>query len=248
MSGGDSMKKFLAVALILLVMCVAGCGSKYSDETYLDPVADWTETKDYVRDYLDALETDDDDFLMQQFYDGRIKAAPEKLTKIAVMDEYDSGKIVEIKFLEGRYKNKVGYTLAEFIIDAGKERELMEAAVDGIIPIDKLPSQYKQAYDSLFDNGIKIDNPQVKLDGHGNYSLVADTNLPYGTRISAAGVETSTGKSNFTVKLAAPPGKKILIRILNEKDQPRNVISVNAALVKNKGNAYSIFGKEIYIE
>lgn len=242
------MKKFFAVACLVAAIFICGCGSKYSDETYLDLVAFWAETKENARDYLDAFETDDDDFLTQQFYDGRIKPAPEKLTRIAVTDEYDGGKIVEIKFLEGRYKNKVGYTLAKFVLDAGKERELDAAAVDGIIPIDKLPSQYKQAYDSLLDNGIKIDNPRVKPDGHGNYSLVADTNLPYGTRISVAGVETSTGEKIFSVKFAAPPGKKIPVRILGEKDQPRNVISVNAALIKNKGDAYGIFGKESYIE
>ena len=242
------MKNFFAVAFLVAAIFICGCGSKYSDETYLDLVAFWAETKENARDYLDAFETDDDDFLTQQFYDGRIKPAPEKLTRITVTDEYDGGKIVEIKFLEGRYKNKVGYTLAKFVLDAGKERELDAAAVDGIIPIDKLPSQYKQAYDSLLDNGIKIDNPRVKPDGHGNYSLVADTNLPYGTRISVAGVETSTGEKNFSVKFAAPPGKKIPVRILGEKDQPRNVISVNAALIKNKGDAYGIFGKESYIE
>ena len=139
------MKKFFAVACLVAAIFICGCGSKYSDETYLDLVAFWAETKENARDYLDAFETDDDDFLTQQFYDGRIKPAPEKLTRIAVTDEYDGGKIVEIKFLEGRYKNKVGYTLAKFVLDAGKERELDAAAVDGIIPIDKLPSQYKQA-------------------------------------------------------------------------------------------------------
>lgn len=242
------MKKFLLVALLVTAIFICGCGSKYSDETYLDLVAFWAETKANAHDYLDAFETADDDFFLQQLYDGRIKPAPEKLTKIAVTGEYDGGKIVEIKFLEGRYKNKVGYTLARFVLDAGKERELDAAAVDGIIPIDKLPLQYKQAYDSLFDNGIKIDTPQVKSDEHGNYSLVADTNLPYGTRISVAGVETSTGENTFSVKLAAPPGKKIPVRILGEKDQPRNVISVNAALIKNKGDTYGIFGKEISLE
>ena len=245
------MKKILSVALMLLVICVCGCGSKYSDETYLDPVAGWTETKDYARDYLEAYETGDDDFLMQQYYDERIKPAPpfyDKLTKIAVMDEYDNGKIVEIKFLEGRYKNKVGYTLASFILDEGKERELEEAAKKGIIAVDKLPSEYKQAYESLLDNGIKIGNLQINPDGHGNYSLVADTNLPYGTRISVAGVETSTGEEKFSVKLASSPGKKIFVRILGEKEQPRNVILINEALVKNKGDAYGIFGREISLE
>lgn len=242
------MRKFLTVAVLVALIFICGCGSKYSDETYLDLVAFWAETKENARDFLDGYETGDEDFLAQQFYDGRIKRAPEKLTRIAITGDYDSGKIVEIKFLEGRYKNKVGYTLARFVLDEGKERELDAAAKDGIIPIDKLPSQYKQAYDSLLDNGIKIDNPQVKSDGHGNYSLVADTNLPYGTRISVAGVEASTGEGNFSVKLAAPPGKKIPVRILGENDQPRNVKFVNAALVKDKGDAYGIFGKEISLE
>lgn len=241
------MKKFFAVACLVATILICGCGSKYSDETLIVDFAFWTEDRANIPDMLDAINTYDTEFLAQQVVDGKVKHA-DRETKIAVTDEYDGGKTVEIKFLEGRYKNKVGYTLARFVLDAGKERELDAAAVDGIIPIDKLPLQYKQAYDSLFDNGIKIDTPQVKSDEHGNYSLVADTNLPYGTRISVAGVETSTGENTFSVKLAAPPGKKIPVRILGEKDQPRNVISVNAALIKNKGDTYGILGKEISLE
>ena len=117
------MKKIFLLALMFMMIVCCGCGSKYSDETLIVEFAFWSEDKENIPDLLDAINTRDTEFLAQQVIDGKIKHA-EKETKVAVVSEFNNGEIVEIKFLQGRYKNKVGYTLSEFIIDVGKEREL----------------------------------------------------------------------------------------------------------------------------
>ena len=103
------------------------CGSKYSDETLIVDFAFWTEDRKNIPDMLDAINTADIEFLAQQVVDGKVYHA-DRETKIAVTDEYDGGETVEIKFLEGRYKNKVGYTLAEFVRDVGRAREQAKIA------------------------------------------------------------------------------------------------------------------------
>lgn len=113
------MKRFLAIALMMCVLVMVGCGnSNYSDETFLKPNASWVENKEYISDFLDAAETLDEDFFVQQLLEGKIKYV-DKETQVAVINELEKGKILEIKFLQGRYKNKTGYTLAKFIRDIG---------------------------------------------------------------------------------------------------------------------------------
>lgn len=114
--------KFLSVMLVFLLVIMVGCGKKYSEETYLNEDAAWVEKKEYVTDFLDAIETMDGEFLYQQILEGKVQHV-DKETLVAVTDELERGKIVEIKFLQGRYKNKIGYTFPEFITDVAKERE-----------------------------------------------------------------------------------------------------------------------------
>ena len=73
------------------------------------------EKEENVIDFLDAWETHDNDFFVQQVYEGKIFHV-DKVTRIYYSnDRFNKGKIVKIKFLQGRYKNKTGYTLVDFV-------------------------------------------------------------------------------------------------------------------------------------
>ena len=123
------MKRILAIALMMCVLVMVGCGnSKYSDETVLEERVFWVENEDDIDDFIDGAGRGangefDEDFLRQQLAEGRIKFS-EKEVKISVVDELRGGKVVEIKFLQGRNKNKIGYVFPEFIRDLKKEREV----------------------------------------------------------------------------------------------------------------------------
>lgn len=196
------MKKFLSVALVLIVIIISGCGSKYSDETFLQQNASWVETKENVDDFMDAAGRGndseyDEEFLMQQFLDGKIKSTDKEI-KIAVTDKLKGGKVVEIKFLQGRYKNKVGYTFPEFIIDVGKERELekkrdaeKKAADEKRLADEK--ARLEQLKNFLAQNNLQI--ACTMAQGTDAYQkLIGTTNLPEGTRlkITLAGVKKET--------------------------------------------------------
>lgn len=199
------MKRILAVALMFAMLITSGCGNKYSDETLMVDYALWVEDKENVPDMLDAINTHDKEFLAQQVIDGKVKHA-DKETKIAVTDEFDYGKIVEIKFLQGRYKNKVGYTLSEFIIDVGKERELekkrdaeRKAAEEKKLADEKARLEKEQADENArleqLKNFLAQNNAQIACtmaQGTDAYQkLIGTTNLPEGTRlkITLAGVK-----------------------------------------------------------
>ena len=104
---------------------------KYSDEVYIKENAFWVENKEYIADFVDVFENTDEEFFTQQLIEGKIKFV-NKETKISVISELNNGKIIEIKFLKGQYKNKVGYTLHRFIFDALKEKEIRKANSYGI--------------------------------------------------------------------------------------------------------------------
>lgn len=235
------MKKFLAVMLITLTVIFTSCGSKYSDETFLKENATWVENKDDIIDFLDIVNEMDEDFFQQLYIDGKIKGV-DKETKIHVSGELHDGKIVEIKFLQGRYKNKIGYTIPEFIIDIGKEKEIAEKESTRIIPLEKFSDTDKQAYDSLVQNGVQISNLET-----WNYGVSGNTNLPDFTKVSIMGVETVIKNKRFSVRLAAPPSKDFSIHVLDMKVQPMTVKSVDAAIIARKGEEHSISNKTFCI-
>lgn len=116
------MKKFLLIIMVLIAIITVGCGnSKYSDSVFIRKGALWVEKREYVHDFLDATENKDDDFLLQQLIEGKVMSI-DKETKVTVLDELDNDKIVQVKFLQGRHKNKTGYTISLMIRDAQKER------------------------------------------------------------------------------------------------------------------------------
>lgn len=206
------MKKFFLLALIF-VMIISGCGgNKYSNETFLQANASWVEIKENIDDFMDGAGRGGDseidkEFLTQQLIDGKIKYTDKEI-KVAVTDELKGGKIVEIKILQGRYKNKVGYTFPEFIMDVGKERELekkrdaeRKAAeekklADEKSRLEKLAATEKEQFKQLAEQ-----NPQsndivcTMADGTDAYQkLIGIANLPEGTRlkITLAGVKKET--------------------------------------------------------
>ena len=93
LSGGCGIKKILSVVLIVAAIILVGCGSKYSDETFIKENASWVEDKDKIADFLDVAETMDKDFFLQLYVDGKIKGI-DKETKVAVTGELNDGKIL----------------------------------------------------------------------------------------------------------------------------------------------------------
>ncbi|MBR1804799.1 MAG: hypothetical protein IJ774_00275 [Selenomonadaceae bacterium] len=199
------MKKIFAVACLVAAIFICGCGSKYSDETLIVDFAFWSEDRANIPDMLDAINTCDTEFLAQQVVDGKVKHA-DRETKIAVTGEYDGGKIVEIKFLEGRYKNKVGYTLAEFVKDVKKEREQAQAKREQQEKDEQARREREQAaFDeakakenaSLDELAVTSDGVQTIVtlgDGTAAYhKIIGKTNLPDGTNLTVtlAGVKKS---------------------------------------------------------
>lgn len=263
------MKRFVVAVLILAMMIVSGCGSKYSDETLIVEFAFWSEDKENIPDLLDAINTRDTEFLAQQVIDGKIKHA-DKETKVAVMSEFNNGEIVEIKFLQGRYKNKVGYTLSEFIIDVGKERELEKKRdaegkaaeekrlADEKARLEKVAAAEKEQFKQLAEqNPQSSDITQIACtmtEGTDAYQkLIGTTNLPEGTRlkITLAGVKKETAVSSDKTFYALfersiiPVGEQSLSIIsLDKSVQPPNVQSLDDTLTKDNG--VGILGRELY--
>ena len=145
----------------------------------------WTETKENARDLLDALETNDKDFFVQLYADGKIKEV-DKETKITVTNELNDGKIIEIKFLQGRYKNKVGYTLLRFIEDIGEKRaQEKKRAEQEQISFDEAQAKEKSRLEKLTlsdSNDVQV----VVTLGDGTmayHKIIGKTNLSDATNL-----------------------------------------------------------------
>lgn len=214
--GCDAMKKFLIVACLVMTIFICGCGSKYSDETLIVDFAFWTEDRANIPDMLDAINTYDTEFLAQQVVDGKVKHA-DRETKIAVTDEYDGGKTVEIKFLEGRYKNKVGYTLAEFVKDIGNAREQEKAKQEQNQKEEQARREREQA---AFDEAQAKENARLQEltaakgadgqivvalgDGTAAYhKIIGKTTLPEGTNLTVILANVKKSSSVHSGKFSA---------------------------------------------
>ena len=76
----------------------------------------WVDKEENIHDFLDAIETRDNEFFEQQIHDGKIYYV-EKDTRINISnDTLNNGKIVKIQFLRGKYKNKEGYTYTQCVV------------------------------------------------------------------------------------------------------------------------------------
>ena len=134
------MKKFLTVALMSTIVLFVGCASEKTEEkdsfvvkaTYLQKEeaerarenmseglivegAFWLDKKENIPDFLEAIETRDDEFFLQQFRENKIYRVNADTRINCSKDTSHNGKIVKIKFLRGQYKNKEGYTYKKFV-------------------------------------------------------------------------------------------------------------------------------------
>lgn len=266
------MRKILLLALIIVTLCLLGCGSKYSNETLLIAYATWVEEKENIDDFLDAEENLDEDFLAQQYLEGRVNYI-DKDTKVEVLNELKNGKIVEVKFMHGRYKNKIGYTRSQYIRDLKREREkereeaqriqreaeekekAIRAELESQMAKEKarLDELAKEGKGAFGQDGIEI--ICMMTEGTNAYhKLVGKTNLPEGMRltITISGIEKHTvvkEDKTFSALFERPNifvGEyDLVIKTLNKDEQPANVQIFNDTFIKEKGT--NILGKGIYL-
>jgi len=136
------VRKFLSIAFILVAMIIVGCGGEQSkseknsfvvkasyqqkedeerqrknmSEGLIFGETFWVDKKENIRDFIEAIETRDNEFFEQQIRDGKIYYV-EKDTRINISnDTLNNGKIVKIQFLRGKYKNKEGYTYIKCVV------------------------------------------------------------------------------------------------------------------------------------
>lgn len=137
------MGKFLTVVLSIITVILVGCSDKENtareasepfvvkasylkgeeaerqqmnmSEGLIVRGAFWVEEKENIHDFLDAIETYDEEFFKQQFREGKTFYIDTDTRINCSNDTLNDGKIVKIKFLKGRYKNKLGYTYIKFV-------------------------------------------------------------------------------------------------------------------------------------
>lgn len=253
------MKKIFSVALIIFALILVGCGNKYSDETILIGYATFVENKENIADFLDAEENDDEEFLKQQVIDGRIKYV-DKETPVAVIDEMNGGKILEIKFLQGRYRNKVGYTRSDFVRDLKREKEIAKAKEDqrraeeekALAEQQKKEKEEKARIEQLVAEGkITVSQNGVEITcvmeegANGTYrKLTGKTNLPEGMLLTVKVSDVEKGvtvqKDGFISALfeksRVPIGEQNILIVSRDKNsQPASVQAFD-----------DILGKELY--
>lgn len=146
------MKKFLAVVLILIVMCATGCGDKKTAdnpvpaeqsspaETKVEqPVPKpekvnavavagtlWAINEENMLYLADAIARDDSEYLQQLALEKKVFNVDRdtKVTRIGTATDEDN---VIISFKEGRYTNKTGYTFAYNIFTEEEYPAYLEA-------------------------------------------------------------------------------------------------------------------------
>ena len=74
----------------------------------------WVENARYLYDYEDGFKSGDKEFLLQMVREGKAKFV-ENPAGVVCSGEYKQGKVIKIRFFEGRYKNKSGYIFADFV-------------------------------------------------------------------------------------------------------------------------------------
>lgn len=74
----------------------------------------WVENIRYLHDYKDGFQNGDKDFLLQLVREGKALFV-ENSAGAVCSGTHEDGKIIQIRFFEGRYKNKKGYIFADFV-------------------------------------------------------------------------------------------------------------------------------------
>lgn len=91
--------------------------TKKDDEIYKGIVQArslWVENKRNLYDYEDGFRSGDKEFLLQQVREGKAFFV-ENPTFVVCKGAYKQGKIIQITFVEGRFRNKRGYVFADFV-------------------------------------------------------------------------------------------------------------------------------------
>jgi|GEM_PF-5287201 len=254
------MNKLFSFILIAFSIIILGCNNdnKYSNETYIKADSLWVENKGEIGDFLDGVVTHDIEFLAQQHIEGKVKNVDKKVM-IEVMDELNNGKIVQIKFLQGRYKNKTGYTLSEWIKDEEEERERKIALENERMEAEKqyaeqISEAEKKRYDLLVKNGVQFNFNPVENTSSTYRKISGTTNLPDGTKlriiISNIDRTTTVKNGNFSVlfeRTVVTVGEHdFSIKTLDKSLQPANVKLTDENIVSNGRD--SILGKRIYLD
>lgn len=254
------MNQVLSFILIIFSIIVLGCSNndKYSDETYVKTDSLWVENKGEIEDFLDGIYTHDVEFLTQQHIEGKVKSVDNEV-KIEVINELNNGQIVQIRFLQGRYKNKIGYTLSEWIKDEKEERERKTALENERMEAEKqyaeqISEAEKQRYDLLVKNGVQFNFNPVENTSSTYRKVSGTTNLPDGTKlriiISNVDRTTTVKNGNFSVlfeRTVVPVGEHdFSIKTLDKSLQPSNVKLTDENIVSNGRD--SILGKRIYLD
>lgn len=262
------MRILTGVLIFIVAVIIFNRGSEYSgkpeysDETEMVILAIWTDDKENIPDMIDAIYSYDEEFLDQQIVDGKVKQTDKEI-KIAVEDVLNDGNVVKVKFLQGRYKNKTGYTAPEFVRDVKEARDLKEKAEKARqerrqVSIEnekaKDDARIKQLANGLtipLKNGVQI-NYVLDDSADSSYKLIGATNLPDGTKINVTlgNFQKSTqvqdgGFSIFFSKRMMPVGEqKLSITTLNKSAQSSDVLIADNELARNGDESF--LGKQVY--
>lgn len=235
---------------------------EYSDETEMVILAIWTNDKENIPDMLDAIYSYDEEFLDQQIIDGKVNQTDKEI-KIAVEGVLNDGNVVKVKFLQGRYKNKIGYTVPEFVRDVKEARELEEkakkvrqertqAAIEDERSKDEaIIKQLANELTTPLKSGVQI-NCALGNSTETSYKLLGATNLPDETNITVmlGNLKKSTqirngGFSIFFSKKMIPVGEqKLSITTFKMNEQPHEVQVMDNDGVQSGGDSF--LGKQVY--
>lgn len=135
LSGGEGMKNFLSIALIIAAVILVGCGGeKRADISYgsnekvaaiLQKDSLWVMDSKNVPYLNDAIARKDVEYLEQLMIEGKVFLA-DKDTKVTRFGLAADKNIVMILFKEGRYTNKTGCTHASNVLTEKEYSEYLE--------------------------------------------------------------------------------------------------------------------------
>lgn len=141
---GDAMKKFFAVACLVATIFICGCGGDKTAEQPAEPKVEqpapepekvdavavdgtiWAIDEENVAYLIDALDRNDGEYLKQLSVEQKAFLV-DRDTKVTRIGKPAANDTVMIKFKEGRYTNKTGYTRARNIFTEEEYPAYLEA-------------------------------------------------------------------------------------------------------------------------
>ena len=160
LQGRDLLKKFYAVALLILIFFLAGCGSdnlnkkkdydkQESEKLLLLQNSFWVQEYESLGYLIDALQRQDNDYLKQLMIEKKVFFVDKDTNVIGNAVATDSN-IEMILFKEGRYTNKEGITLRKFLVNNAELQQRRNEAINFII--DSFNESQKNISDLTADN------------------------------------------------------------------------------------------------